>query len=87
MVWLVKEFIERADGSGEPLAIVEWLPIPTYPYTHPLIVCVRDGDRVGDLPVVLAIECIDPCNVCIERCDVESCYYMYRLEGLDTIVI
>lgn len=82
---VIKKFIQKADGSGEPFAIVEWLPIPTYPYAHPLIVCIRDGDRVGDLPIVLAIECIDPCNVCVERCDVESCYYMYRLEGLDTI--
>ena len=81
---MIRNLIERADGSGDQLAIVEWLPIPTYPYHHSLIVCIRDGDRVGDLPRLLDIECINPCGVCVERSDGESCTYVYRLEGLDT---
>ena len=80
----VRKFIERADGSGDQFAIVRWFPIPTYPYRHPLTVCIRDGGEVGDLPSLLDIECFDPCNVGVERSDSEACYYVYRLEGLDT---
>ena len=82
---LIRKLIERVDGSGNQFAVVSWLPIPTYPYGHPLTVCIRDGDRVGDVHSLLDIECIDPCNVGVERCDNESCYYVYRLEGLDTM--
>ena len=84
---LIRKFIERADGSGSKFAVVKWLPIPSYPYGNPLIVCIRDGDRIGDLHSLLDIECIDPCNVGVERSDIESCYYVYRFEGLDTVRI
>ena len=83
---IIRKLIGRVDGSGRQFAVVEWLPVPTYPYHTPLIVCIRDGDRVGDLPILLDLDSIDPCNVCVEGSEVESCHYMYRLEGLDTVL-
>lgn len=79
---LVQTFIGNRNKN---FALVNWLPVPTYPYGHPLVVFIRDDDPVGDIPIVLDIDCIDPCGVCVERCDTESGWYLMRLAGLDTI--
>ena len=82
----IRKFIERVDGVGGQYAVVEWLPKPTYPYSHPLVVCLQDGDQCGDgLPVLLPLGDIDPCLVMIERDDSEDASYVYRLEGLDVM--
>ena len=80
---LIKSFIERVDGEHDKYAIIEWLPIPTYPYSHPLIVLLRDGDGRGNLSTILPLRDIDPCVVMLERCDLETGTYVIRLDGLD----
>lgn len=84
---LVSNFIERVDGVGEPYAVIEWLPVPTYPYLpNPLVVFLGDGNPVGEgLPCLLSLEDIEPTGICIERCEVDQGYYVYRLDGVDHI--
>ena len=71
--------------DNDMYAVVNWLSIPTYPYKHPLVVCIRDGDPCGNLPRVLPIDYIDPCGACVERCDIARCLYVIRTSGLDTV--
>lgn len=82
---VVKKFIERVGVEGSQHAIVDWFPFPMYPFDSPLVVCVRDGDPSGPLSPILSIRDMDPCGVCVERCDVSHCSYLYRLSGLDTV--
>ena len=57
-----------------------------YPFDGtPLVVRVRDNALVCQVPKVVSIFDIDPSRVIIERCDKELCYYMCRIEGLDTV--
>lgn len=84
---LVSHFIEKSDGEGDRYAVVEWLPVPTYPYhPNPLVVFLMDGDPVGvGLSCLLSLEDIEPTGICIERCEVDHGYYVYRMDGLDHI--
>ena len=52
----------------------------------PLIVKVRDNAPICFASTVVSIFDIDPSRVINERDDGESCYYMCRIEGLDTII-
>ena len=82
---VVKHFIERIDQTGEKYAVIEWLPRPTCPYRDdPVIVRLRDNDMCVGLPFLVSNRDVDPCGVCIERCDVEACMYVCRTNGLDT---
>ena len=83
---VINKFITRTDGVGEEYAVVTWFPKPFYPYHTPLITCLRDMDPSNDLGCVMSIRDIDTCGVCISRCDDESCWYVYRLEGVDTVL-
>ena len=79
---LVSHFIEKSQFK---FAVVKWLPPPSYVYGNPCVVCLRDGDVDRDLlPRLVSILDIDPCGVCIERCDRDACMYVYRTHGLDT---
>ena len=59
--------------------------MPSYPYHHRLVTRLVDGDEVGDMCSVISIMDIDPCGVCFRRCDTDNCWYVSRLEGLDTV--
>lgn len=83
---LVKDFIERVDGLGDAFAVVEWLSVPSYPYhPNPVVVRLRDDDMCPVLPCLVSIFDIDPCGVCLSRCEGESCWYVYRTRGIDTV--
>ena len=82
---VIDAFITREDESGGGYAVVKWLPVPHYPYNHPLVVCLRDGDACGGLLSVISLTDIDPCGVCVERCDLHTSWYVYRLDGVDTV--
>lgn len=67
-------------------AFVEWMNVPDYPMSGtPLVVRLRDNALACTAPPVLSIFDIDPSRVIVERSDTEACYYMCRIEGLDTI--
>ena len=71
-------------------AFIRWFNSTDYPFEGtPLIVRIRDdAEPVCDSPLeVLSIFDIDPSRIIVERSDVESCYYMCRIEGLDTITV
>ena len=71
-------------------AYIHWFNKTDYPFEGtPLVVRIRDNSPpCGDSPrQVVSIFDIDPSRVIIERSNVESSYYMYRIEGLDTILI
>ena len=70
-------------------AYIEWLNSTDYPFEGtPLIVRIRDDSApVGGSPrQIISIFDIDPSRVIVERSDNEECYYMCRIEGIDTIV-
>ena len=84
---LVKHFIERSNSTGGKFAVVEWLPTPSYPYANnPVVTCLCDGDVTDGLPAIVSILDIEPCGVGLERCNVESCWYVYRTHGLDKFI-
>ena len=69
-------------------AYIRWFNKTDYPFEGtPLVVRIRDNaPPVSDSPLqVVSIFDIDPSRVIIERSDIERCYYMIRIEGLDTI--
>ena len=69
-------------------AYVRWFRKTDYPFEgSPLVVRIRDNaPPVSELSQqVVSIFDIDPSRVVVERSDSESCYYMCRIEGLDTI--
>ena len=51
----------------------------------PLVVRVPDNAPACLAPTVVSIFDIDPSKVINERDNREHCYYMCRIEGLDTI--
>ena len=64
---------------------VQWMNKTDYPFEGtPLVVRVCDNAQTFQ-PTVMSIFDIDPSRVIIERCDIESCYYVCRIEGLDTV--
>ena len=74
----------RNDGL---FAYVEWLGKPDYPFEGtPLIVRVRDNAPRCPASKIISIFDIDPTKIIYERSDVESCFYMLRLKGTDTIL-
>ena len=82
---VVTHFIESTVQTVEKYAVIDWLPRPTYPYRgNPVVVCLRDNDMCVGLPLLISIRDIDPCGVCIERCELEGCFYVCRTSGLDT---
>ena len=66
-------------------AYVEWFNKTDYPTGTPLVVRIQDNSQAADSVVCISIFDIDPSRVIVERCDKESCYYMCRIEGLDTV--
>ena len=71
-------------------AYVHWLNQTDYPFEGtPLVVRIKDNSPpVSDSPQqVISIFDIDPSRIIIERSDTEQCYYMCRIEGLDTITV
>ena len=85
----VVKFFERVcdSNSNSLFAYVEWCTMPEYPMDGtPLVVRVMDNGPVCLAPAVVSIFDIDPSRVINERDDSETCYYMCRIEGLDTVV-
>ena len=67
-------------------AFVDWFRVPDYPMNGtPLVVRVRDNVAACRAPKIVSMFDIDPSRIIIERCDDETCYYMCRIEGLDTV--
>ena len=85
---IIKFFERLCESETNGLfAYIEWLRMPHYPMDGtPLIVNVSDNAPVCFAPTVVSIFDIDPSRVIIERDDGENCYYMCRIEGLDTII-
>ena len=82
----VVQFFMHICGQNKDLyAYVKWLNKTDYPTGTPLVVRVRDNAQRLDASIVSIFD-IDPSRIIIERCDSESCYYMCRMEGFDTIV-
>ena len=82
---VVKFFSHICGNIGGMHAHVEWFKKTDYPFEGtPLVVRVRDNSQpLGD--AVVSIFDIDPSRVMLERSDGESCYYMCRIEGIDTV--
>ena len=82
---VVKFFSHICGNIGGLYAYVEWFNKTDYPFKDtPLVVRVRDNSQpLGD--AVVSIFDIDPSRVILERSDRESCYYMCRIEGIDTV--
>ena len=65
------------------VAHVSWLPLPDYPTGSPVIVrLVRDNPKPDEHCIVSLID-IDPTNVTILHED--TCMYMMRMHGVDTM--
>ena len=84
---IVKFFERVCDSDTNSLfAYIDWCRMPEYPMGGtPLIVRVRDNAPACLPPPVVSIFDIDPSRVINERDDGEICYYMCRIEGLDTV--
>ena len=82
---VVKFFSHRCEKNNGLYAYVEWFNKTDYPFEGtPLVVRVRDDSQpLGD--AVVSIFDIDPSRAILERSDTEACYYMCRIEGIDTI--
>ena len=85
---VIKFFERLCDSDANSLfAYIEWFHMPEYPMNGtPLIVKVGDNAPICFASTVISIFDIDPSRVIIERDDGENCYYMCRIEGLDTII-
>ena len=82
----VNKFLSHSCDDNKGLyAHVQWFNKTDYPFEDtPLVVRVRDNSQpLGD--AVISIFDIDPSRVIFERSDREMCYYMCRIEGIDTI--
>ena len=83
---VIRFFSSPCEYSLAMFAYVSWLGLPEYPFEGtPLVVKVRDDSVACPAPPIVSILDIDPSRVACERCEKESAFYMYRLEGLDTI--
>ena len=65
------------------LAHVRWLPIPEYPCGNPVVVLLRNCGPIPDRPCTVNLTDIDPSRVAI--LNEETCKYMLRLTGIDTM--
>ena len=85
---VIKFFERLCDSDTNSLfAYIEWFHMPEYPMNGtPLIVKVGDNAPICFASTVTSTFDIDPSRVINERDDGESCYYMCRIEGLDTII-
>ncbi len=73
-------------NNASRYACVQWLNVPDYPVSGtPIVVRLCDDAQPCTVPSVLSIFDIDPSRVISERSDSEHCYYMCRIEGVDTI--
>jgi hypothetical protein len=66
---------------------IVWLPTPGYPDRCPLVVRLKDDASTPDFDEMIQLVEIDPSRVLIERCEEEHCYYMMRVEGLDSLPV
>ena len=69
-------------------AYIHWLKKTDYPFEGtPLVVRIRDdAPAVSNSPQqIVSVFDIDPSRVIVDRSNTEHCYYMCRIEGLDTI--
>ena len=66
------------------LAHVRWLPIPEYPCGNPLVVVLRRGGRLPNLPCTVELTDIDPSRVAMLH-DNRDCSHPMRLTGIDTM--
>ena len=65
------------------VAHVSWLPTPDYPTGSPMVVRVmRDGPK-PNLPCIVPLIDIDPTHVVVLH--EQTCMYMMRLNGIDTM--
>ena len=84
---VVKFFSSACEQNTGMYAFVEWMGVPDYPMCGtPIVVRLRDDAPACLASQVLSIFDIDPSRVVGERSDVENCYYMCRIEGIDTII-
>ena len=78
-------FSHACDKNDGLYAYVEWFNMPDYPFEGtPLVVRVKDTSQTLGTSCVSIFD-IDPSRVILERCDSGMCYYMCRIEGIDTI--
>ena len=85
----VIHFVKRLcdSNTNNLFAYIEWFPVPEYPMDGtPLIVKVGDNAPPNIIPPLISIFDIDPSRIINERDDNELCYYMCRIEGLDTVL-
>ena len=84
---VTKFFTHVCDHNSGMYAYICWLNATDYPFEGtPLVVRIRDtAPPVSSPQQVVSIFDIDPSRIIVERSDTESCYYMCRIEGLDTI--
>ena len=85
---VLRFFSHQCERNTGVYAYVRWFRKTDYPFEgSPLVVRIRDNaPPVSELSQqVVSIFDIDPSRVVVERSDSESCYYMCRIEGLDTI--
>ena len=85
---VIKFFSHTCDAQKDLYAYVSWFNKPDYPFEGtPLVVRVKDDAQPVQSSTVISIFDIDPSRVIIERSDKEGCFYMCRIEGLDTITL
>jgi len=65
------------------LAHVRWLPVPEYPYNTPVIVKLRHGGPMVDLPCAVSLTDIDPSQIAILHEGLDM--FVIRFTGIDTM--
>lgn len=83
----VESFFTRVCMNDRDIYVhVRWLPRPVYPFLNsPLVVRIPDTGDVPNIPNFISVYDIDPSRIILERSDIENSWYVYRIEGLDTI--
>ena len=71
--------------GGIHVAHVEWLPIPDYPTGTPVVVRLRNVGVKPDKPCLVDLTDIDPSPITVLHED--TCMYMMRMKGLDTMPV
>ena len=84
---VVRFFSYICEQNNGMYAYIEWFRVPDYPMGGtPSVVRVQDTGVVCNIAKVMSICDIDPSRVIIERDDNKHCYYMCRIEGIDTVL-
>ena len=65
------------------LAHVNWLPVPDYPTGSPIVVRLRNDSPIPRMSCVVDLADIDPSPISILHND--TCMYMMRMKGIDTM--